>query len=256
MAAKRIQRKLHQVPRTIKTIKRSEKLVQAASLPRILNMNPRSIYSKIKEFKTFVIEREIDLVCMSETWEREEETLEKIIDIEDFTVISSRFQRSGQGGRPAIVVNNKKFRVDNLTQTEVSIPFGVEACLCLLTPVGANNHSVVKKIITVSFYCKPQSRKKKLFYDWLSETYHSLTAKHGDGLYWIMCADINDTKIEPILHLNSNFKQVVTKPTRLDKTLDVIISDLGIYYQTPTVEPPLNVDEDKTGVPSDHQLVI
>ena len=143
MAAKRVQRRLCQVPRTLKIIKRSEKLVQAASLPRILNMNPRSIYSKINEFKTFVIEREIDLVCMSETWERDEETLEKIVNMEDFTVISSRFQRKGQGGRPAIVVNNKKFRVDNLTQTEVSIPFGVEACLCLLTPVGANNHSVV-----------------------------------------------------------------------------------------------------------------
>ena len=111
MAAKRIQRKLQQIPRTLKIIKRSEKLVQAAILPRILNMNPRSIYSKIKEFKTFVNEREIDLVCMSETWERDDETLDKVINIEDFTVISSRFQRRGQGGRPAIVVNNYKYLI-------------------------------------------------------------------------------------------------------------------------------------------------
>ena len=69
MAAKRIQRKHQQVPRTLKTIQRSEKLIQAASLPRILNMNARSIYNKVEEFKTFVNEREIDLVCMSETWE-------------------------------------------------------------------------------------------------------------------------------------------------------------------------------------------
>ena len=207
MAAKRIQRKLQQIPRTIKTIKRSEKLVQAANLPRTLNMNPRSIFNKIENFKTFVIEREIDLVCMSETWEREDETLDKIIDLENFTVISSRFQRRGRGGRPAIVVNNSKFHVDNLTQTEVSVPFGVEACLCLLTPAGVNNQSIVKKICVISFYSKPNSRKKKLLYDWLYETYHSLSAKHGDGLFWMLCADINDTKIDPILHLNSSFKQ-------------------------------------------------
>ena len=257
MARKRIQRK-QQVPRTLKTIQRSEKLVQAASLPRILNMNPRSIYNKIKEFKTFVTEREIDLVCMSETWERDVETLDKIIDIEDFTVISSRFQRKGQGGRPAIIVNNKKFCVDNLTQTEVSVPFGVEACLCLLTPAGANNQSIVKKICVISLYSKPDSRKKKMLYDWLYETYHSLSAKHGDGLFWVVCGDVNDLKIEPILHLNGNFKQHVNKPTRLnpDKVLDVIISDLGSYYCTPTVEPALQVDDDKIGSPSDHLLVL
>ena len=83
MAAKRIQRKHEQVPRTLKRIQRSEKLVQAASLPKILNMNARSIYNKVEEFKTFVSEREIDLVCMSETWERDDETLDKIINIED-----------------------------------------------------------------------------------------------------------------------------------------------------------------------------
>ena len=68
MAAKRIQRKHEQVPRTLKIIQRSEKLVQAASLPRILNMNARSIYNKVEEFKTFVNEREIDLVCLSESF--------------------------------------------------------------------------------------------------------------------------------------------------------------------------------------------
>ena len=83
MAAKRIQRKHQQVPRTLKTIQRSEKLVQAASLPRILNMNARSIYNKVEEFKTFVSEREIDLVCMSETWERDEEILEMCSRQED-----------------------------------------------------------------------------------------------------------------------------------------------------------------------------
>ena len=67
-------------------------------------------------------EEEIDLVCMSESWEREYLTLEKVIQIDDFKVISNVFQRNGIGGRPAIIVNSKKYLVENLTQNVISIP--------------------------------------------------------------------------------------------------------------------------------------
>ena len=53
------------------TVKRSNKLLHALDLPVVLNLNPRSIYNKISQFHTFVLEHEIDLVCMSESWERE-----------------------------------------------------------------------------------------------------------------------------------------------------------------------------------------
>ena len=35
-------------------IKRSNKIFQAMSLPKVLNLNPRSIYNKADEFMTFV----------------------------------------------------------------------------------------------------------------------------------------------------------------------------------------------------------
>merc|ERR1719319_1982642 len=57
--------------RSVKTIKRSNKLVEALSLPKVLNLNPRSIYNKIDEYITLIEEKEIDLTFMSETWERE-----------------------------------------------------------------------------------------------------------------------------------------------------------------------------------------
>ena len=37
---------------------------------------------------------------MSESWEREDLTLEEVIEIEDFKVISNVHQRKGKGGRP------------------------------------------------------------------------------------------------------------------------------------------------------------
>ena len=68
-------------------------------------MNPRSVYNKVKEFITFVEEKDIDLVCMSESWEREDLPLDKIIEIDKFEIVSNVFQRTGQGGRPAIFAN-------------------------------------------------------------------------------------------------------------------------------------------------------
>ena len=127
--------------RNLTVIKRSNKIVQALNLPRVLNLNPRSIYNKIEEFKTFVKEEEVDLICMSESWEREELTLNEVIKLNDYSIISNVFQRKGQGGRPAIIANTKKFHVENLTQTVIDIPWGVEAVWAVLTPKNVTNAS-------------------------------------------------------------------------------------------------------------------
>ena len=42
--------------RQVKVIKRSNKLISALQLPKIVNVYPRSIMNKINEFKTFIEE--------------------------------------------------------------------------------------------------------------------------------------------------------------------------------------------------------
>ena len=59
----------------------------------------------------------------------------------------------------------KKFIVENLTQTVLSIPWGVEAVWAVLTPKNINNSSKVKKIMVGSIYSKPDSRKKSILLD-------------------------------------------------------------------------------------------
>ena len=88
-------------------IKRSNKVVQALNLPKVRNLNPRSIYNKINEFTTFVDEEEIDLILLSESWEREELTLDEVINLENHKIISNVFQRKGKGGRPVMIANSK-----------------------------------------------------------------------------------------------------------------------------------------------------
>ena len=46
-------------------LKRSNKILSASNLPRVMILNPRSIYNKVDEFVSFVEGEEIDIVCMS-----------------------------------------------------------------------------------------------------------------------------------------------------------------------------------------------
>ena len=75
--------------KNLKTIKRSNKNLQALDLPSVINLNPRSIYNKKNEFHTLVNELSVSLIFMSESWERENETLDEIIELENYEVISN-----------------------------------------------------------------------------------------------------------------------------------------------------------------------
>ena len=128
---------------------KSSKIVQSLNLPVICNMNPRSAYNKIDELHEFVKEEQVDLLFLSESWERENMTLKEIITLEDHEVISNVGQRSGIGGRPAIIANKVKFDVQDLTNKLIQIPWGVEAEWCILTPKNMTVRS--EKLLAVLY---------------------------------------------------------------------------------------------------------
>ena len=94
--------------------------------------------------------------------------------------------------------------------------------------------------------------------DHISQAYNIILSKYGEGVHFIIAGDSNDLKLDNILSLSNDFKQVVTKYTRFNppQILDPIITTLGVYYQTPDVLPPLDKDPDKDGKPSDHWIPI
>ena len=83
---------------------KSKKVDVALALPVVANINPRSIYRKEDELKTFISEEGIDCTILSESWERIDFPLDNLIKLEGFEVISNPHQRTGRGGRP---VNSK-----------------------------------------------------------------------------------------------------------------------------------------------------
>ena len=54
-----------------KTLKRNNVIVQSKELPVVMNINPSSIYNKCKLFSVLVEQYEADVICMSESWDRE-----------------------------------------------------------------------------------------------------------------------------------------------------------------------------------------
>ena len=78
-----------------------------------MNCNPRSAMNKVQELQTFILEESIDVAFISESHDRENKRLDEHINLEDHEVISNIYQREGKGGRPALIVNNKKYNVQN-----------------------------------------------------------------------------------------------------------------------------------------------
>ena len=167
-------------------------------------------------------------------------------------------QRNCKGGRPALIINFAKYDYEALTNTLISIPWGVEVTWALITPKNVKNVNVVQNIVLGCIYCKPNSKKKTALLDHIAQTYHFLSSKYGKGLYWCLAGDTNDLKLDPILSLSQSFTSMVKTPTRLnpDDILDNIIMDMPNWYQTPSCLPALDADEGTGGKASDHLIVL
>ena len=217
--------------RNVKTIKRSNRAGQALELPTCMNINPRSAYNKSEELTAMIIEEDVDCTFLSETWERPEFSLQELLPdlAEDFEFITNPHARleGRQGGRPAIIIKKGKYNIKNLTNTVVNITWKVEATWASITPKNITQDSIIKRIIVCSFYYPgTHSKVKTLLLDHISQTFHLLTAKYGEGLHFTLGADANKLDLSSILSLSPTMRQLVVTSTRGEAILDPILSTL------------------------------
>ena len=241
-----------------KTIKRSNVILQSVDLPVVININPRSIYNKTDEFKILLEQYQADVICISESWERSNLTLDELLQLEDYEIISNVKQRNFKGGKPAILVNKKKYHVKALCPDPITVPIGVECVWSLINSKNSKVKSKTKYIaIAAIYYRGPKSTKKQELFDHIAETFHFLSSRYGSKIHFIIAGDTNRLNLKPIINLSPNLQQLVKVPTRLnpDRMLDPIISTLGRWYNAPVTKPPINPNTE-TGKPSDHQVVL
>ena len=62
--------------------------------------------------------------------------------------------------------------------------------------------------------------------------------------------------ISDILDSYGALKQIISVSTRKSATLEMILTDLHTMFHPPTTLQPLQVDEDKIGKDSDHNVVV
>ena len=75
---------------TIRTIKyNSKKVVTAFQLPVVVNLNPRSIYNKKNEFKTMMEQLEVDCCTISESWDKDDDSLENILQMDGYQIVKN-----------------------------------------------------------------------------------------------------------------------------------------------------------------------
>ena len=137
--------------------------------------------------------------------------------------------------KPAILINKEKFHVKPMCLEPITVPIGVKAVWCMITPKQANSRSKIKHIAVASIYYRgPKSTKKDELFDHIAESFHFLCSKYGSSIHFIIAGDTNRLNLSPITNLSPNLKQEIKVPTRLSPPaiLDPIITTLCKWHQS------------------------
>ena len=231
----------------------SNKIAAAVHLPVVATYNVRSLFPKLRNIRTDILERGIQLGFFSEIWEQSENKkhkflIESMLETDGLKYISTPRPR-GWGGA-AILANQEHFKLEKLA---ISIPHNLEVVWGLLTSKSVK--AKFRKILVCSFYSPPKSRKNQKLADHLVTTLHMLVTKYTEAPI-IMGSDKNSMDIKPILNCGLKIRQVVDVPTRNGEILDIILTNIPQHYNSPVIIPPVPCDNPEDGVPSDHWVPV
>ena len=167
----------------------------ASSLPLICVANARSLYNKSSNFKHILHELGIEIAIISETWERQELSLDNLLNLHQYKVISYRRPKRKAnrqpGGGAAIVYNDYRFMVSEI---DFPVPHGVEIVWALVKPKQTVGN--VQKIAIASVYIRPSSVYKTKTIDHIIQTIHLLKSQHGSELRFVIGGDLNRINID------------------------------------------------------------
>ena len=87
----------------------------ALNLPTVASYNVRSLFPKIRSFKTDMLERAVSVAFVSEIWEQKENfkhitEIEIMLEMDGLKYISTSRPSKTKGGGAAIIVNLEKFQ--------------------------------------------------------------------------------------------------------------------------------------------------
>ena len=249
-------------PRTkvLRRINTNNRVAISAEMPTIAATNTRSIFPKFRHFAEDIIQRQITACFVSEIWQKEnnvkfQKEVERMFELNGLQFISCPRAQNRSGGGAAIVVNTEKFFCEKLN---VMVPGKLECVWAMLRPKNITKETKFKGYILCGFYSPPKSRKNAKLLDHMISTLHMLMTKYPD-CGWVAGGDRNQFPLAPLLAALPNSRQLVTQITykKTGKIYDVLITNMGQFYQIPYICPAVQVDEPSSGaVPSDHDCAV
>ena len=94
----------------------------------------------------------MEICCVSESWNRDDKPLDKIIELDNHKVYMNKQQRHQRGGKPAIIVDTSKYQVKQLCPGLFSVPKNVEATWILIRPKDKSLRTPEMDYIAVCSY--------------------------------------------------------------------------------------------------------
>ena len=140
----------------------------------------------------------------------------------------------------------------------MTVPGKLECVWAMLRPKNISKETKFKGYILCGFYSPPKSRKNAKLLDHMISTLHMLMTKYPD-CGWVPGGDKNQFPLAPLLAAFPNSRQLVTQISdkKSGKIYDVLITNMGQFYQIPYICPLVQVDDPSSGaVPSDHDCAV
>ena len=151
--------------------------------------NARSAYNKKSSLCELLYQIRPTFLILTETWERENHSLDKLLNSRVYKSISYLRKNRSPGGGCAIIYQNNnqvKFR-----QADIIVPENIEAVWATCSLLDTHSHMKVKRIAICSVYISPRSRFKKETVEHIILSIHQLRAQYNNDINFCIGGDFN-----------------------------------------------------------------
>ena len=190
---------------------------QSSSLPLFPMMNCRSVCNKVDNLRELLNTIGPSVTMLSETWERDKQRLDNILNSRQFKTKSYYRKNKSPGGGCAIIYDKNRFTA---TDPDIIVPEEVEAVWTVLTPISRDAKRLrISRIAVGSIYVSPRSKVKKETIEHLIQSIHILRAQYDNEINFCIGGDFNHLDITEILESYGALQQIISVPTRKSATL-------------------------------------
>lgn len=208
------------------------------NLPSFLLCNTRSAYNKFDELSITILDHDIDVCAITETWFKHD-LPSKVVTIPGFTMFAkSRLDRNGGG-----VAIYAKHHLNPSLPKDIVVPTNLEVVWIKLRPQRLPR-SITCIFCAVIYYPQPDHSVETQLTEHIITTMDELSTDHPDAGFVIL-GDFNQLNTDPLL-TDQRYRQIVDRPTRGEHILDKIITNISSWYADVQIKSPIGMSDHNT----------